>query len=362
MCGVCWSVCAAETVKVAAILSLTGIAAQHNEPLIPFIELAVDEINADGGLLGKPVQLILLDNHSTPIGSSLAAKEAVTLDVLAVIGAHWSSHSLSMAPILQEAGIPMITISTNPQITPIGDYIFRINFVDTFQGEIMARFAYKDLNARRAAVVKNLNEDYSVMLADVFLTFFEQHGGQIVYEGGYKGKAVNFSETITSICEVQPDVVYIPGYSRDSGLFIKQAAAVGVESTFLGGDAWDEIYHYGGGALEGSYYTAVWHPEMNSPASQHLQTMFQEQFDREISNFSAPPWYDAFMLLRDAVRRAGSLQHAAIRDALAATTDFRGATGNIRFDENGTPQNKEIVILRVKDGEPVYFTTIKPQK
>ena len=347
-------------VTVAAVLSTTGIAAPHNLPLIPLIELAVDEINSQGGVLGRPLKLLLMDNHSTPIGSTQAARKAIDSHVIAVIGAHWSSHSLAMAPLLQQAKIPMISISTNPCITLAGDYIFRINFNDQFQGQMVAKFARETLKAANAVVLKNLNETYCMTLAEYFGREFKKQGGKILLESGYKGDAVDFQNIISQIKPLHPDVIFIPGYSRDSGLFLKQTVSQGLYSIFIGADAWDDIHRYAGDTLEGSYCTAVWHPEMKNPSSQHVQKIFQQRYPSDAINFSAVPWYDAFMLLRDAVSRAQSLDTDKIREALAATQGFQGASGIITFDKNGDPVGKEMVILEYKQGKPVYLKTMVP--
>jgi branched-chain amino acid transport system substrate-binding protein len=363
----CWMVLlsfpafSAQPAKIAAIFSLSGIAAAHNEPLIPMIELAVDELNQQGGLLGHPVELTLLDNQSTPIGSKMAAEQAVRLGVIAVIGAHWSSHSLAMAPILQQAGIPMISPgSTNPQVTLVGDYIFRACFVDSFQGQAMANFAYQDLKARKAAVFRNVDETYSVMLADFFVKSFRGHGGDVVMDIAYRGKAVDFSDILSQVKKRPADVIYVPGYTRDSGLLIKQAVSMGISATFLGGDAWDEIWKYAGEALEGSYQTAPWHPDVPFERSIHLKTLFRQKYGHEIQNLSTPLAYDAVMLLADAVKRAGSLQCAKVRDALSKTVGFAGATGIISFNGHGDPSSKDVIILQWNHGQARYLKTVKP--
>ena len=348
------------TITVAAVLSTTGIAAPHNLPLIPLIELAVDEINTQGGLLGHPLNLLLIDNHSTPIGSAKAALKAINNDAIAVIGAHWSSHSMAMAPRLQQAKIPMITISTNPDITLTGNYIFRINFNDKFQGSMVAKFAKESLNAVNAVVLKNLNEAYCITLAEYFSNTFKQLGGKILLESGYKGDTVNFQDIISRIKTLQPDIIFIPGYSRDSGLFIRQTVSQEIYSIFVGADAWDDIHRYAGDALEGSYCTAVWHPRQKNPLSLHLQKQHRERYNSDEINYSAVPWYDAFMLLRDAVNRAKSLDRDKIRKALAGTQKFQGASGTITFDANGDPIGKEIVILKYKKGKPVFLQTMFP--
>ncbi len=351
----------ARPVKIAAVFSATGIAAAHNGPMIEMTELAVAEVNRAGGLLGRPIELIHLDNQSKPLGASLAAEEAVDRGVTAVIGGHWSSHSLAMAPVLQAAGIPMISpTSTNPEVTRIGDYIFRACFLDSFQGNAMGRFAATELGARTAAILRNIDEAYSLTLADYFKDSFLAHGGSVPMDEGYRGKAVDFSEILQGVARLSPSVVYIPGYTRDSGLIIKQAAAMGVETTYIGGDAWDEISEYAGKALDGSYHSSPWHPKVPFARSIHLRKIYRKTFGREISSINAPLAYDAVLLLADAVERAGSLDRRRIRDALAATQGFRGATGVISFDENGDPRDKAVIVLRFEGDTARYHETLHP--
>jgi branched-chain amino acid transport system substrate-binding protein len=352
---------AAKPILVGAIFSQTGIAATHNEPLISMVQLAVDDINLSGGINDQPIQLVLLDNQSTPIGSTMAAKEAIRLGVTAVIGAHWSSHSLAMAPILQKAGIPMISPgSTNPDVTLVGDYIFRACFLDSFQGRAMARFAHEELKAGSAVVLRNIDEQYSVTLAQFFKDSFITLGGKVFLDLEYRGKAVDFANIINKILASSPDVVYLPGYTRDSGLIIKQARSMGVKATFLGGDAWDEIEKVAGDAIEGSYQSAPWHPDVPFAQSKVLQKLYRRKFHKPITNMSAPLAYDAVHLLANAIMKAGTTDRKAVRDALAATTNFHGATGIISFDKNGDPENKEVIIIRFHDGKRIFFKAIRP--
>ena len=354
---------AAAPIKIAAIFAQTGIAVSHNAPHIQVVELAVEEINNQGGLLGRPIELIIIDNKSSPIGSSMAAKKAVQLQVPAVIGASWSSHSLQMAPILQKAKIPMITgSSTNPKITPIGNYIFRTCFIDSFQAQAMAQFAYTDLGARTAIVLEIINEEFSLTLAELFVRSFQQYGGKVILKKSYENDTVDFSNILQEVKMLQSDVIYVPGYVRDSGLLIKQAVSMGIRKTFLGADGWagSLIYTYGGDALEGNYYSAHWHPDVRSPQSVHLQKMYKQKYASEISNMAAPLTYDAVMLLADSIRRANSLDATKIRDALAETKGFQGATGTITFDEQGDPLNKPMVIMKLGKDAPIYFKATKP--
>jgi branched-chain amino acid transport system substrate-binding protein len=350
-----------EPISIGAIFSESGIAAPHNQPLIEMTRLAVKQINDQGGLLGRPVRLILFDNLSTPIGSAIAARQSIDRNVAAVIGAHWSSHSLAMAPILQEAGMPMISPgSTNPEVTRDKDYIFRACFIDSFQGSVMARFARENLHAKTAVVVTNIDEDYSTMLGQFFSQAFEKSGGQVREEIGYRGSATDFSAIIKKIQSHMPDVVYLPGYTRDSGLIIKQAVKMGITATFLGGDAWDEIENYAGQSVGGSYQSAPWHPEVPFPASERMKTAFAAAYGKDIVNNSSPLAYDAVMILADAITRAGTTEHKAIRDALAATREFQGATGSITFDKHGDPLDKAIVIIEFKDGKRIFKQALQP--
>ncbi len=356
--GVPFTHAGAASVNVAAILSMTGIASPHNKPLLPLIELAVHEINATGGIFGQPIHLMILDNQSTPIGSKKAAEKAIESNVVAVIGAHWSSHSLEIAPILQNAEIPMITISTNPKIALVGNYVFQVTFNDAFQGKMLAKFARERLHSSRAVVVKNINEAYSMELAGYFSQSYSGMGGNVIFEAVYKGKAVDFKSIITRIKKASPEIVFIPGYSRDSGLFINQSVMQGVNVVFMGADAWDDISQYAGETLDGSYRSVVWHPGLDTPQSRALQQQHQDQYGDLPINYSAVPWYDAFMLLKDAATRAGCFKHSKIRDALAETKAFHGATGLISFDESGEMIANTLVILKYEKEREIFFEAI----
>jgi len=352
---------AAESLRVAAIFATSGIAAQHNEPLLKMTQFAVETINRNGGVLGKKIELVVLDNESTPIGSAMAAQDAVTSGVLAVIGGHWSSHSLAMAPILQEAGIPMISpASTNPEITRGRDYIFRVCFVDSFQGQAMAHFARRDLGVVRAAVLSNIDEKYSLTLADFFKESFLMDGGEIIMDRGYRGSAADFSALIEEVIRLKPEVIYIPGYTRDSGLFIKQARKLGVKSIFLGGDAWDEIADLTDSHIDGSYQTTAWHSQVPYPKSTELKKLYMKEFGEVIENSSSPLAYDAVMVLREAITLCQCTSKEKIRDSLSSISSYQGATGEIAFDQSGDPAAKEVIIVQFRDKKPVFIKAIKP--
>ena len=352
---------AEQPIKLAAIFATTGIAVSENATYIPMIELAVEELNRKGGLMGRPIEVIVLDNQSTPIGSTLAAKKAVQLKVTAAIGASWSSHSLAMAPIFQKAGIPMISpSSTNPRVTQVGNYIFRICYTDSKGGKAMARLAYADLGARTAAVLKIINEEYSLTLAEFFSEAFREYGGNIVFDGSYTSKAVDFVNILEKVKSLQPDVVFVPGYARDSGLLIRQAVTMGIRSVFLGGDGWSRISEFGGDAVMGNFYSTHWHPDIQSKESLHIQKLYRQMFQKKLTTTIAPLAYDAVMVLADAIRRVSSIEGVKIREALSQTSTFEGATGRISFNKYGDPQNKDIIIMKLGKKDHFYFKTMDP--
>ncbi len=350
-----------ETIPVAAIFSKTGLAASHNAPLIKMTKLAVETINSRGGVMGQMVDLVVLDNNSTPIGAALAAQKAVNMGAVAVIGGHWSSHSLAMAPILQQAAVPMISpASTNPRVTSKGDYIFRVCFIDSFQGKAMALFARKELHAKRAAIVVNVDEAYSRTLAQYFEKNFTAAAGEVLKVIEYRGDAIDFSQIISQLKVLNLDVTYLPGYTRDSGLFIKQSQKMGFSTTFLGGDAWDEISKYAGTAVEGSYQTTAWHPTVPYDQSENLKKLYTDRYGCKLTNYSSPLAYDAVMVLKEAMETCRCTEGNKIRDALYGLQSYQGATGKITFNENGDPAGKDVIIIQFLKDKSVFVKALRP--
>ncbi len=247
---------AVETVKIGAVFSKTGNAAKAQKLPLRAIRFAVEELNHQGGLLGSQIQLLEFDNKSTSIGSKFAAREAVKAGVVAVIGAQYSSHSLASAPVLQAAKIPMISpTSTHPDVTLVGNFIFRVCFIDTFQGTVMANFAVRDIKAKTSAVLINSSRKYSIGLGEVFTRRFREQDGIVLLKEDYLDKTSDYSFLLKKVKAAKPDVVFLPGKTMDSGLIIKQARGMEISSTFLGADGWSSLlYEYAGSLLHGSYY------------------------------------------------------------------------------------------------------------
>ncbi len=352
----------ADTVRVAAIFAKTGEAATPNLNYFYGARMAMDEINRKGGLLGRSVELIEIDSQSTALGSKAAAEQAVKQKVTAVIGGARSSFALAMAPVLQSACIPMISpTATIPELTLTGDYIFRTCFMDDFQGAVMATFALKDLGAKTAVVLTNTGNRYSMGLASMFIEHYRKAGGKVLLEGEYLEDITDFKALLDQVRRLNPSVVFIPGYGRDTGVIMKTASEMGVKLQYLGGDGWgdDLMYQYADNAVEGSYCCSIWNRNNPDRSSRQFVETFEKSHGR-IMSFSPPLTYDSFMLLADAVRRANTSDRAKIRNALASTMAFKGVTGEITFDENRNPRKRQAVILKYEKGTTRYVKTINP--
>ncbi len=352
---------AVEKIKVASVFALTGAAASDHEVASSSVRLAVQELNQQGGLLGKQVQLIELDNHGTALHSKRAAEKAVKAGAKVVFGASWSSHSLAMAPVLQAAQIPMISpMSTSPDVTRVGDYIFRVCFIDPFQGKIMAGFAIQDLQAKTAAILINAKQIYSEGLAAFFSSNFIQQGGKVVFEANYLPDTEDYSSHLKKIISLHADVIFVPGTGLDSGRIIKQARELGYSAPILGGDGWggDEMFKQAGSALAGTFFSGHWHQKNEALMNRKFIKKYGKIYgDGEIA--AAALAYDAVFLYADAVNRAGSLNPVKVRDSLAKTNNYKGLTGSITFDQNGDPI-KSAVILKFVGANSVYVKTVEP--
>ena len=351
-----------NTIKIATIFPATGeaIASYSDQDITSSLKSArysVDFINRSGGILGKQIELIEIDNQSTSLGSKLAAEKAVKEGAIAVIGANWSSHSLAIAPVLQEAKIPLISpISTNPKVTQVGDYIFRACYIDPFQGKVMASFAYNNLKAKTAVVITNSSREYSLGLSKNFKYSFAKLSGQIIDQLYFFNDSIDFSEQLKTIKKLNPDIVYSPNDGYLSALFIKQARANNFNFQFLGSDSWSRgTYIHSNGSAINSFYTTHWHPDIPSKENQ----FFIKNYPYEIDGSEIPLVYDCFMILKDAIERANSFDGERIKNALQNTKNFHGVTGNITFNELGDPV-KSAVILQVTETEDKFHSIVKP--
>jgi branched-chain amino acid transport system substrate-binding protein len=352
-----------DTIKIGEYASLTGKEATFGQSSHKGTLLAIEEINAAGGVLGKKIELLTEDDQSKPGEASTAVRKLIARDkAVAILGEVASSRSLEAAPVCQASHIPMISpSSTNPKVTQIGSYIFRVCFTDPFQGRVLAKFAKDTLHARRVAVLTSVTCAYSVGLAKYFIEPFTADGGSISADQKYSDGDKDFHSQLTAIKANGCDALFVPGYYTEVGLICKQAHELGLNVPIFGGDGWEapELIEIGGADVEGCYYSTHYSPKASLPAVQAFVKKFQAHFDGETPDAMAALGYDSAMVLADAIKRAGSTDGVKIRDALATTKDFPGITGKTTIDaqRNAT---KSAVIITVKDGQFQFVQTVEP--
>jgi branched-chain amino acid transport system substrate-binding protein len=353
---------AAATVKIGEVNPLSGGVSQFGIGCHQGFVLAFEQINQDGGILGQKVELVTEDNQSKPGQSSTAVRKLITQDkVVAILGDATSSATLEAAPIAQSDKIPMITpTATNPRITEVGDFIFRVCFLDEFQGRVIAKFTRETLKAGKVFTLTDLKQDYSVDLVKFFKDEFLKLGGAIVGEQSYSTGDTDFRAQLTSIRAARPDVVYVPGYYQEVALIVKQARQIGLTMPFVGCDGWanQALLTIGGKAIDGCYFTNHFSPDDPSPIVKEFVAKYKEKYGVPPDTFSALG-YDAARLLADAIKRAASTDSKAVRDALAGTTGFAGVTGQISFDANRNA-SKPGLIVTVKGGKFEIAEKIAP--
>ena len=353
---------AAEEIKVGEYASLTGGTASFGTASHKGTLLAVEQINAAGGVLGKKIHLITEDTQSKAGEASTAVRKLISQDkVEAVLGEIASSRSLEAAPICQDARIPMISPgSTNPKVTGVGDYIFRICFIDPFQGTVMAKFARDTLKVGKVAILTDVKQDYSVGLAQFFREYFTSHGGTIIKEQSYSSGDKDFRAQLTSIKAAKPEAIFLPGYYNEVALIAKQAEQLGLKVPLMGGDGWDSssLVEIGGKSMEGHYFSNHFSPEDTAPQIQDFVKNFQTKF-KETPDAMAALGYDSALFLADGIRRAGTTNPEKLRAALAATKDFKGVTGLITINPQRNA-NKSAVILTIKNGKFQFLQSVAP--
>ena len=356
---------AGDTIKVGEFASLTGSEAAFGRASHNGTQLAVEQINAGGGVLGKKLELITEDDQSKDGESGTAVKKLISHDrVVAILGEVASIRSLEAAPICQQYKVPQISpSSTNPKVTQIGDYIFRVCFIDPFQGTVMARFAAKTLGVKRVAVLTDVGSTYSVGLADYFKkAFTENKWGDIVVEQKFTKDDKDFRAQLTAIKSQNPDAIFVPGYYTQVTLIALQARELGITVPLFGGDGWEapELIQGPGAAeaLEGCYFSTHFSPDQDVPKIKQFVADYQKEFGM-VPDAMAALGYDSALALADAIKRANSTDGSKIRDALATLKDLDGVTGKTTLDADRNAQ-KPAVIIGIKGGKFVYKETVNP--
>jgi len=346
-------------IRIGQFGSMTGGEATFGQSTDKGVRLAIDAKNAAGGIKGKKIVLITEDNQGKPEEASAVVKKLITQDnVLAVLGEVASTRSLAAAPIAQKYKIPMVSpSSTNPKVTQVGDYIFRVCFIDPFQGPVMARFAHDNLKLKKVAILKDLKSDYSLGLAEFFSSKFKEMGGEIVSEQNFQTGDSDFKGQLTRIRSSNPEALFIPAYYTEVGLIARQARQLGIKAVLLGGDGWDspKLFEIGQDAVNGAYFSNHYASESPNAATQKFIKDFKAKYNEGPDGLSAAG-YDAAMILLNAMEKAPELTPEAIRNALAATKDFEGATGKITINSERNA-DKDAFIVKV-EGKALKFVTL----
>jgi branched-chain amino acid transport system substrate-binding protein len=355
------------TVKLGVFEPMTGANAAGGAMEVEGIKLANALFpSVKVGDKDYKIELVVVDNKSDKVEAANAAQRLVDQDkVHAVLGSWGSSLSMAAGPIVKDKRIPAIALSaTNPLVTKGNEYYFRVCFIDPFQGTVMANYAARELKAKKAAIIREVSNDYSVGLAKFFVDSFKKltgDEGAILGELNYNTNDQDFTAQLTTLKSMNPDVIFAPGNYTESALIIKQARELGVTAPFLGGDTWEapEFIDVGKASVDGAVFSTFFATEVPiTDTSKTFLDAYRKQYSREPAAVTALG-FDGYLVVRTAIEKAGTLDGAKIRDVLAATQGFPGAAGLITFDGN-RDATKSAVIKVVKDGKFTYLTTVQP--
>lgn len=360
-CGANQSQEESSTIKVGGMGPLTGSAAMYGITVDKGAKLAFEEINANGGVLGKKFEYISLDEKADPIEAVNAYNKLTDEGVVAILGSVTSKPTLAVAELAAQDGIPMITpTGTQINITDAGPNIFRVCFTDPYQGSTLAKFSKDELGAKTAAIMVNTSSDYSDGIANAFIKQAEKEGIKVVAKEGYSDGDKDFKAQLTKINSENPDILVVPEYYELSALIATQAREIGMKSTFVGPDGWDGII----GALDSSSYSVVdnsyftnhYSTEDNNEKVQSFLKKYREKYNEEPTAFSALA-YDTVYVLKNAIDKAGTTDKAELTKAIKAS-DMDGVTGHLTFDENNNPI-KAVTIIKVQDGKYIFDSVVE---
>ena len=365
-CGKKESPADSNVIKIGVFEPVTGANAGGAKWEIEGIKLA-NKLYPE--VLGKKVELVIVDNKSDKVEAANAASRLVDKEnVNAVIGSYGSSLSIAGGEIFKNAKIPAVGAScTNPMVTLDNEYYSRVCFIDPFQGTVMANYAFGKLNAKKVAIVQEVSNDYAVGLAKFFTDSFKKLTGDdksIVAVANYNTGDTDFSAQLTNIKALNPDVIFAPGNFTESAALTKQARELGITAPIIGGDTWEtqEFIDIGGKAVEGAIFSTFF--DAAKPATSETEKFiaeFKKAFpDKEPAGVSALG-YDAYLLIIDAIKRANSADPEKIKEAINQTKDFMGASGIVTLDENRNAI-KSAVIKQDKNGKFEYLDTVNPTK
>ncbi len=346
---------AEDKIKIGVVQPLTGGIGTYGQENHNAMKMALEKINQKG-VKGKKLELFVEDDKSEQIEATNAIRKLINVDkVSVIIGEVTSSNSLAMAPIAQEAKIPMVSsAATNEKVTMVGNFISRTCFTDDFQGVVMARFAFNNLKTKNAIIVVDNSSDYSKGLAKAFGDEWKKLGGKIASseEFTYVQKDVDFQTLLRKLKRANPDVVFLPGYYEEVGLILKQAKKLGINVPFLGGDGWDspKLFEIAGSeGVKGNYISSHFAPDDSDPAVQAFVKEYEARYKARPGAMAALG-YDVLGVVADAISRAKSMSSADINAAIVATKGFKGITGAITIDEKRNSKKSAVVLATTPEG------------
>ena len=355
---------AEDVIRIGVFLPLTGQMAYGGQLELDGVKMAHKELPS---VLGKKIELFVVDNKSDKVESANAVKRLIEKEkVVAIIGTYGSSLAMAGGEVAEKAGIPVMgTSCTNPLVTQGKKYYFRACFIDPFQGAGAATYAVETLKMKKAALIVDVANDYSVGLASFFKQSYKKQGGEIVAELKYNSGDQDFTAQLTEIISKKPDVLFIPSYFAEGAIVMKQARELGAKFQIMGGDAMDnpEIVKIGGAAVEGFIHTTFpYDPSMKdmSDIAKKFTENWKKAFPSKDPNVNAALGYDSYMLVVHAITTAGKAEPAAIRDALEKVKDFPGVTGNKTINKTHDAESP-VGVVQIKDGKKQFVGTVTPQ-
>ena len=354
-----------QTIKIGHLVALTGPSATWGQSEANAVKMAVEKVNAEGGIDGKMIEIIAYDSRADKLEAVNVVKRMVEQDkVVAIIGPGQSGVANAVREVNNAAIVPLIaTTATNPTVTVADDgsvvpYTFRVCFIDPFQGTVAGQFALKDLGAKTAAVLYDVGDEYSQFLGQYFVEAFEKAGGTIVANEAFRSGELDFRAQLGKIKDANPDVLFIPTMQKEAALSAKQARDLGITATFLGGDGWGspDIFELSANAIDGGYYVNI--AAMEDPAIQGFLTDYRAKYNADPVMPNPVLGYDAVLWLADALKRTGGEGGEKLKAALEATNDLQVLTGKLTLDPaSHNPLNKPAVIQQCKDGQFTYVKT-----
>jgi len=352
-----------DSLLIGEIAPMTGSEATFGVSTHRGIELAFEQINGSGGIKGKKLKLQTMDNQGKTDEAALAATKLITQSkVIAILAEPTSGRTLAIAPLAQRYKIPLISSSaTNPRVTEVGDYIFRVCFIDPFQGPVISRFIYATKHLKNIAILTDMKSDYSVSLSEIFESHFKNQGGKIVAKQSYAAGDVDFKAQLTALRNDKPDGIFIPGYYTEVGLIARQAKELGITVPLFGGDGWDspKLAEIAGASINGSFFANHYSADDPSPVTQQFIKDYKSRYG-DIPDGMAAMGFDSAQVLAQALKRAENFSGDAIRASLASTKDHSGVTGTFSMDANRNP-SKSAVMLEVQNGKFNFIAKISPK-